>query len=171
MHMGGAVRNATRNSSPTASRYSAAAIPQAAHSQFGVGSHGTGGLPPLYTSIPPMSQHAPILPGGGGFYHHGGRAGAAVGGGPHGQHHSHHIQGFEPQVGAPGNLLQHHELYERDNVGKEMLNLSQSQNSHTPTSFKMTSPFYEGKQTAKEAAYSRYDLKPEAEQQRAKGQH
>jgi len=42
--------------------------------------------------------------------------------------------------------MQHHQMYERDNVGKDMLNLSHSQHSQTPKSYsKMASPFYEDK--------------------------
>ncbi len=63
-------------------------------------------------------------------------------------------------------------MYERDNVAaKEMLNLSE--NSHTPTSFKMTSPIFEGKQqlanttlgggtgsiAGRDPTYSKYELK------------
>ena len=112
------------------------------------------------------------MPSGGAFYHHGRAAGAP--GGPHNQQHtmhsSHHMPSFEgPPVHATA-MLQHHELYERDNVGKEMLNLSSSQHSATPTSFKMTSPFYDSKQVAKEV-YSRYDLKLEAEHRSSKTQY
>ena len=117
--------------------------------------------------------NTPLLTGGG-YYPHG-RHGGAVGGGPHAQHHTmhpHHMPAYEAQV-APGNVLKHHGLYERDNVGQEMLDLSQSQNSHTPTSFKMTSPFYEGKQpgagTSREVTDTRYDLKMEGDQHRGKG--
>ncbi len=62
-------------------------------------------------------------------------------------------------------------MYERDNVAaREMLNLSD--HSHTPTSFRMTSPIFEGKQhqanttlggnssiVGRDATYSRYELK------------
>ena len=61
-------------------------------------------------------------------------------------------------------------MYERDNVAKEMLNLSD--HSHTPTSFRMTSPIFEGKQhpanttlggggsiAGRDPTYSRYELK------------
>ena len=61
--------------------------------------------------------------------------------------------GFEGQ--SQVSMLQHHAMYERDNVGKEMLNLSE--NSHTPTSFKMTSPLFEGKQYNSTSAGGRGD--------------
>ena len=119
-----------------------------------------------------MPQHTPLLTATG-YYQHG-RNGGTVGGGPNTQQHnmhSHHMPAYEAQV-AQGNVPQPHGLYERDNVGQEMLNLSQSQNSHTPTSFKMTSPFYEGKQmgvgASREAAYARYDDKEEGEEHRTK---
>ena len=134
------------------------------------------GVPHVSSSNGLISQHtAPLVPSSG-YYQQARPGHVAPLVGSNGHHHHHNMINAQPHHHGHHGMLtggfdvdgqvggvHGNELYWHENAGKDQLNLSQSQHSHTPTSFKMTSsPFnnevvHRHHKDKGDVSYSRYD--------------